>query len=154
MDRQHTRAGRSPDRRVIDIVGFDLIEPFQALLDFRRSDGAGTKHPQEAWALYRFLLSPHAQQVMADRMEKMPSRTSVLKGTYEQAKVAYNRKVFGDALDYAKPPPNIPEWDKVQHLLQEQLDLVYIGKKTVADGARDATAAVNRTLEQMRAKGK
>ncbi len=115
---------------------------------------AGSKHPQEAWMLYRFLLSPHAQQVMAERMEKMPSRTSVLKGTYEQAKVAYNRKVFVDALDYAKPPPNIPEWDKVQHLLQEQLDLVYIGKKTVADGARDATAAVNSTLEQMRAKGR
>jgi multiple sugar transport system substrate-binding protein len=115
---------------------------------------AGTKHPTEAWALYRFLLSPHAQQVMAEKMEKMPSRTSVLKGTYEQAKVAYNRKVFVDALDYAQPPPNIPEWDKVQGRLQELLDLVYIGNKTVPDGAREATAVVNRTLGEMRGKGK
>ena len=111
---------------------------------------AGTKHPKEAWELFKFLLSKDSQAFMAEKQEKMPSRVSVLKGVYLQQKAGYNRKVFVDALEYAQPPPNIPEWDKVQHLLQEELDLIWIGKKSVKQGLADAVRKVNKALAEMR----
>jgi len=111
---------------------------------------AGTKHPKEAWELFKFLLSPSSQELMAARQEKMPSRLSVLKGAYLTQKVAYNRKVFVDALDYSRPPPNIPEWDKVAHYIQEQLDLIWAGQVPVEEGLRNATSKVNELLANMR----
>ncbi|MCD6352234.1 MAG: extracellular solute-binding protein, partial [Armatimonadetes bacterium] len=111
---------------------------------------AGSKHPQEAWELLKFLLSKHAQEVMAEKQEKMPSRLSVLKGAYLQSPAEYNRRVFVDALGYAQFPPNIPEWDKVQHLMQEELDLIWIGKKPVDQGLHDAVRKVNEMLRKQR----
>ncbi|MBC7288662.1 MAG: sugar ABC transporter substrate-binding protein [Armatimonadetes bacterium] len=111
---------------------------------------AATKHPKEAWELFKFLLSKDSQAFMAEQQENMPSRISVLKGPYLQANAGYNRKVFVDALEYAQAPPNIPEWDKVQHLLQEELDLIWIGKKSVKQGVADAVRKVNAALKGMR----
>jgi multiple sugar transport system substrate-binding protein len=113
---------------------------------------AGSKHPQQAWELLKFLLSPHAQEVMAAEQEKMPARLSVLRGAYLQAHAGYNRRVFVEALQYAQPPPNIPEWDKMQHLIQEELDLIWIGKKPVQQGLLDASAKGNRALAELRGK--
>lgn len=113
---------------------------------------SGTKHPQEAWQLFSFLLSPDAQTLMAERLEKMPSRLSVLKGAYSQAQTDYNRKVFVESLEYAKQPENIPEWSQVKDLIQDQLDLIWVGQKTVAAGLKAAAHDVNATLKKLRGK--
>jgi multiple sugar transport system substrate-binding protein len=113
---------------------------------------SGSKHPDAAWELFKYLLSPEAQTFMAEKLEKMPSRTSVLKGAYAQAKTDHNRKVFVDALAYARAPENIPEWSQVKDLIQNELDLIWVGKKAVAQGLKDATTKVNATLAKLRGK--
>jgi len=113
---------------------------------------SGTKHPDEAWQLFSFLLSAEAQTLMADKLEKMPSRTSVLKGAYSQAQTDYNRKAFVDALEYAKQPENIPEWSQVKDLIQNQLDLIWVGKTSVQAGLKKAADDVNATLKKLRGK--
>ncbi len=102
-----------------------------------------TKHPDEAWKLFAFLLSPRAQESMAQTMEKMPSRTSVIKGAYVSAAVGYDRRVFADALSYAVQPPNIPDWSQVRPLFQDELDNIWVGKKTPEQGMKDAARAIN-----------
>jgi len=111
---------------------------------------ATTKHPQEAWELFKFLLSPESQAFMAQRLERMPSRRSVAEGPYLSAPASYNRKVFVDALSYALAAPNIPEWDQVAHPLQEQMDLIWINSKTPAQGLHDAAEQMNATLAKLR----
>jgi len=113
---------------------------------------SGTKHPDEAWALFSYLLSPEAQTMMADRLEKMPSRISVLKGAYSQAQTDHNRKVFVDSLEYARQPENIPEWSQVKDLIQNQLDLIWVGKTSVQAGLKKAAGDVNATLKKLRGK--
>jgi len=113
---------------------------------------SGTKHPDEAWALFQYLLSAEAQTMMADRLEKMPSRLSVLHGAYAQAETDYNRKVFVDALTYARQAENIPEWSQVKDLIQNQLDLIWVGKTSVQAGLKKAAADVNATLKKLRGK--
>jgi multiple sugar transport system substrate-binding protein len=111
---------------------------------------AGTKHPKEAGELFKFLLGPKAQEVMGTQLEKQPSRQSVANGPYLAQKVDYNRKVFVEALGYARVAPNIPDWDRVSHFIQEQLDLMWIGKVSVPDGTRKAAAQVTQALEESR----
>jgi len=112
---------------------------------------ATTSHPQEAWELFKFLLSADAQTYMAQALEKMPSRKSVAQGPYLQQEVNYNRKVFVDALEYAQQPPNIPEWDKIENILQDYYDRIWIGRLTPEEGLKKAAAAVNLKLAELRA---
>jgi hypothetical protein len=58
--------------------------------------------------------------------------------------------VFVEALGYARVAPNIPDWDRVSHFIQEQLDLMWIGKVSVPDGTRKAAAQVTQALEESR----
>jgi multiple sugar transport system substrate-binding protein len=109
---------------------------------------SGTKHPQEAWELFSYLLGSEAQTKMATEMEKQPSRQSVANGAYLSQKVNYNRRVFVDALAYARQAPNIPEWDRISHFIQEQLDLMWIGKVSVKDGATRAAEQVTEGLRE------
>ncbi|MCJ7822701.1 MAG: sugar ABC transporter substrate-binding protein, partial [Armatimonadetes bacterium] len=109
---------------------------------------SGTKHPQEAWELFKFLLGPKAQETMGREMEKQPSRQSVANGPYLAQDVGYSRRAFVDALDYAEQAPNIAEWDRVSHFIQEQLDLIWIGKVSVEEGTRKAARQVTEALQE------
>lgn len=109
---------------------------------------SGTKHPQEAWELFTFLLGPKAQETMGREMEKQPSRQSVANGPYLAQDVGYSRKAFVDALDYAEQAPNIAEWDRVSHFIQEQLDLIWIGKVSVEEGTGKAARQVTEALQE------
>jgi len=109
---------------------------------------AGTKHPQEAWQLFAFLLGKQSQERMGRDMEKQPSRQSVANGPYLDQDVGYDRRVFVHALSYARQAPNIPEWDRVSHFIQEQLDLMWIGQVSVTDGARRAAQQVTQALQE------
>jgi len=111
---------------------------------------AASKHPQEAWELYKFLLSAHSQEYMAQKLDKMPSRKSVAEGPYLAAPAKYNRRVFVDALSYAQAVPNIPEWDEVAHYLKDAFDRIWVGTQPVDQGLRQATREVNEALAKAR----
>ena len=107
---------------------------------------AKSKHPQEAWELFKFLLSAHAQEYMATKLDRMPSRKSVAEGAYLTTPAKYDRKVFVDALSYGRTPLNITQWDQASHYLKDQFDLIWVGKKSVDQGLKDAAENVNKLL--------
>ena len=117
---------------------------------------ADTTHPKEAFELFKFLLSAESQDTMQDKLEKMPSRKSICEGSYLAGapKAGYDRKVFIDALQYAQSAPNIPEWDEVSHYIQDELDLIWSGKKSASEGCKAAAAKVNKALQDIRNKAK
>jgi multiple sugar transport system substrate-binding protein len=111
---------------------------------------ARTKHPRQAWRLMAFLLRGSSQQRMAERLEKQPSRRSVAEGPYSQGPLGEKHRVFVDALGYAVAPPNIAEWDRIGRKIQDQMDLIWVGKIPVAQGCRAAAAGANRELAAAR----
>jgi len=112
--------------------------------------GAKTKHPKEAWLLFTYLLGAQCQGTMANELEKQPSRQSVANGVFLQTKTDYDRRVLVDALAYAHQAPNVPQWDRVSHFIQEQLDLMWLGKTSVPAGAKKAAEQVTEGLRETR----
>lgn len=107
---------------------------------------AASPHKQEGWQLLAFLLSPESQAFMARRLGKMPSRKSVATGEFLKIDPRHNYQAFVDAVEYGVPPRNLPDWDQIEAEYQKQLDLIWQGEKTPAQGARDAASAVNKIL--------
>jgi len=112
---------------------------------------ARSKHPEAAWALLRFLLSPAAQLSMARKVEKMPSRRSVAEKEYLAEASGYNRRVFVEAVAYGRMPPNLPRWAEVDAALQRNLDAIWQGTKSVAQGCAEAEKEINAILQRQAA---
>jgi hypothetical protein len=80
---------------------------------------------------------------MAEKLEKMPSRLSVINGPYVKGDTGQGRRVFAEALSYAVEPPNVSDWSQIRPLYQEELDNIWIGRKSAAQGCRDAARRIN-----------
>lgn len=106
-----------------------------------------TERLEEAWLFFKFLLNAESQKVMADKLEKQPSLISIAK-EYVKSDTGYNRQVLVDALQYAKQCPNIPQWSEVGHFWQDELDLIWVGKKSVSEGLSDAARKINEALNK------
>jgi len=102
-----------------------------------------SQHPDETWRLFEFLMTSQSQETMAEQLEKMPSRLSVINGPYVSAEEKPGRRVFAEALSYAVEPPNVPDWSQIRQLYQDELDNIWIGKKSAAQGCRDAARRIN-----------
>lgn len=113
---------------------------------------SGSRHPKEAWELFKFLLSAESQTVMAEKLDKMPSRLSVLKGAYAGGDAGYDRSVYVEALEYAKNPPNFPEYNQVEGILQAELDRIWLGSVAPKAGLKTAAEKVNKKLEEIRSR--
>ncbi len=50
-------------------------------------------------------------------------------------------------MSYAHRAPNVPQWDKLQHYIQDQLDLMWLGKTTVKEGTTKAAEQVTEGLK-------
>lgn len=109
---------------------------------------AATKRPQESWELFAFLLGKKSQERMGTEMEKQPSRKSIAEGPYLGQQTTYSRRVFVEAMDYARQAPNIPEWDRVSHYIFDELDKMWMGTTSVPAGAKRAAEQVTKALQE------
>jgi multiple sugar transport system substrate-binding protein len=106
---------------------------------------ASTAHREKAWELLKFLLSPDSQRFMAEKLDKQPSLRSVA-AEYAASPAGYDRRVLVDAVDYGIVPPNPGRWPEVSHFLQDQLDLVWVGKLSAEEAMKIACLEVNDAL--------
>jgi multiple sugar transport system substrate-binding protein len=106
-----------------------------------------TKYPEASWKLLKFLLSSEVQTIMSTKLDKQPSLIAV-GNVYAKNNQGFHRKVLIDAMDYAIPPPNFRQWNRIESTMQDQLDLIWLGKKSVRDGLNDATTKINAILSE------
>jgi multiple sugar transport system substrate-binding protein len=103
----------------------------------------GTKHPEAAWELVRFLSEP-AQQVRFWRLTgDLPARREAWADT---ALTADERtRAFGDQLTRTEPCPMVPEWEEIATRVYEQADRAVRG----ATSADSALATLDRLVDKM-----
>jgi multiple sugar transport system substrate-binding protein len=105
----------------------------------------GTKSPDAAWALVKYLASPVAQETIMALKASVPVNKQILSTTYASA--FDGAQVFADALGYAHLKPSFKGYNDFNTTLQTELDenVFNAPNKT----AKEALAAVNPQLNQI-----
>jgi len=116
---------------------------------------AGTKNPDEAWALLKFLLSPEALfiEIVKDQLN-MPGRKSQAnsKEYLSSGQPPKNIKVFVDGLPFLRPDPQATNWDEINAALTKELAPLWAGQKSARETAAAVKAAIDPLLKQAEAK--
>ena len=97
---------------------------------------AGSKNPDAAYTFIQWMTLPAQQQVMADKLNLMPTR----KASYELASVKANAIIsdFGKQLAVSQARPNIPENSDLYKPLSDQIQSAVQGSKTAQQALDDA----------------
>jgi multiple sugar transport system substrate-binding protein len=105
----------------------------------------GTKSPDAAWALVKYLASPEAQEKIMALKASVPVNKEILSTTYPSA--FDGAQVFADALSYAHLKPSFKGYDDFATTLQTELDENVFNQPNKT--AKEAIAAVNDQLNQI-----
>jgi ABC-type glycerol-3-phosphate transport system substrate-binding protein len=105
---------------------------------------AFTKHPEEAWKVYKSWLSKEVQLRNFKIYGVMSARLDV-KSSPEIANHKF-AKVFAAQGQYGKIEPMIPEWPKIGDAMITAVQEGFSGTKTPEQALKDAHTAANRAL--------
>jgi len=103
----------------------------------------GTKHPDEAWELVKFLSEPLNQVRFWRLTGDLPARRESWQDTALTADP--RTRAFGDQLTRTEPCPMVPEWEEIATRVFEQADRAIRG----ATSADSALATLDRLVDKM-----
>lgn len=109
-----------------------------------------SKNKKEAWEVIRALTSAKGQTQLAERGLAQPSRRAVSEGEAWAKNPAppSNKKMLNEAVTYIHFSPFHPRWREIEEkYLVPQLELLFNGKKTAADVARQVAPQINALLQ-------
>jgi multiple sugar transport system substrate-binding protein len=108
----------------------------------------GTKHPEAAWELVKYLSRPE-QQVRFWRLTgDLPARREAWADTALTADP--RTRAFGDQLTRTKPCPMVPEWEEIATRVYEQADRAIRGATSADSALATLDHLVDRMLEKRR----
>ena len=109
-----------------------------------------SKHKQEAWEVVQALTSANGQTKLAEQGLAQPSRRQVSEGPAwaKNSSPPQNKKMLNEAVKYIRFSPFNPKWREIEEkYLIPQLDLVFNGKKTAAEVAKQVAPEINILLQ-------
>ncbi|MEN6356768.1 MAG: sugar ABC transporter substrate-binding protein [Armatimonadota bacterium] len=108
---------------------------------------ARSKHKNEAWELVKWMTGKEYQKAQALQSQIIPSRQSVAEsGAYlYQKSEPKNKRAFIEMISYGQTIPRVSCGPEMDQIIQNELDLVRLGRKS----ARDACAKIKPTIDQL-----
>lgn len=109
---------------------------------------AGTRHPEEAWALIRFLSRPEQQLRFWRLCGDLPARRE----SWADPALAADPRVraFGEQLRRVAPTPQVPEWELIASRIQDVTERVVRGVSSTDSAAAALDREADRILEKRR----
>lgn len=109
-----------------------------------------SKHKQEAWEVIKALTGAAGQTRLAEKGLAQPSLVAVSEGDAwaKSSAAPENKKMLNEAVKYVTFSPFHPKWREIQEkYLLPQLDLVFNGKKTAEEVAKEVAPQINAALQ-------
>jgi multiple sugar transport system substrate-binding protein len=110
-----------------------------------------SKHKKEAWEVVKALTGPEGQRQFAKRGLAQPARISVAQSDAfaGDSSAPQNKKMLNEAVQYVVFSPFHPKWREIEEkFIRPKLDLIFNGKKTAAEAAKEMVPEVNAQLNQ------
>jgi multiple sugar transport system substrate-binding protein len=109
---------------------------------------ASSQHKPEVWALIEYLSAPAQQIRLHELCGDLPPRRS----TWDAPALAGDpyAKAFRDQLERVKPPPKVPEWERIAQELRLAAERTVRGGVSVADSLKQLDARADAILEKRR----
>ncbi len=104
------------------------------------------KNPESAWKLVKYLNSVAGQKYFLEGGFDMPIRKSVAALIPTLVNYPEHRKVFADAMQYARLIPEFPRKTEVMDVLKQEFDDIYYKDAPVTETCKRITERVNRLL--------
>jgi len=108
----------------------------------------GTKHPEEAWKLIKYLTSKEAMAYTTGRGVSIPARRSLAYDSKVMGEHPKHFKIFYDSLSQGKPVPSPPEYNQVQDIWLRYLSAMNANEIT----PEEAAAGTHREISAVLAK--
>lgn len=114
-----------------------------SLVIFRQS-----KHKDEAWQVIEYLSQPAVQRRFYELTGDLPPRRS----TWHLAGLAHDKyaAAFLDQFERAKPPPKVPEWERIGTEMRLVTEALVAGQLTLDQAVTELDARADRILEKRR----
>lgn len=108
-----------------------------------------SKHKKEAWELVKFMTGPEIQAHFARTQHIIPSRRSVAEsGAYLYLKdKPKNKQAFIDAIKYGRVIPNVECSREMNDIINNEIVLAVLGKKSAREACLKVTPYVNDLLK-------
>lgn len=108
---------------------------------------SGSKHKNEAWELVKWMTGKEYQAAQARQSQIIPSRKSVAEsGAYLYLKAEpKNRKAYIQMIPYGIKIPRVSCGPEMDQIIQSELDMVRLGRKS----AKDACKAMTPTIDEL-----
>ena len=116
---------------------------FQAVYN---SVGANSKHPEQAWKVLEWFARPETNLALYKATRYGPvrpdvfSRPEVKNDPYAQVQAKVN--------EHLKPPPILPQWERVSKIIGDAMQRALTGAKTPEAAFKEANAQINPILRQ------
>lgn len=110
-----------------------------------------SKHKKAAWEVIKALTGPEGQRRFAEKGLAQPARISVANSAAFAGSdsIPKNKKMLNEAVQHAVFSPFHPKWREIEEKhIRPKLDLIFNGKKTAAEAAKELAPEVNAQLQQ------
>ena len=113
----------------------------------------GTRQPEEAWELLKYMVSPPATAKMAELGSDLPPQRSVARSAYLRPGTPWEEEVFVRSMDYqVRLFPQELWWQDLYRKMLDELDAALTGRETVAEALAQAHQVTNGYLDRIYAR--
>jgi multiple sugar transport system substrate-binding protein len=111
---------------------------------------AETKVPEAAWALLRFVVGPEGQTTITELGRGVPVLKSVAasKAFLQEDKDPKSVRIYLDVPQYGVVTQYTTVWEEMERINREELEPVFLGKRTAREAVTSLVPRINRLLEQ------
>lgn len=105
-----------------------------------------SRNKEAAWRYIKFLSGAEGQKLMVGADFSTPARQSIAKTNEFLKPPPDSEKVFLDEIPFGHPLPFTPAYLEMQNIANEEMDLMWMGKRSVEDTCRAIDVRVDKLL--------
>lgn len=105
-----------------------------------------SRHKDAAWRYVKFLTGPEGQKLMVDADFSTPARRSIAKSKNYLTPPPDSEQVFINEIPFGHQLPLTPKYLEMQNIANEEMDLMWMGQRSVADTCREIDRRIDKLL--------